>query len=80
MKAITLNIADPVFQEYEAQSRRVNRQPAELFTEAGEQYRRNFAGPRTTLRDRRPARAGGMVAPLGTDDDLLEEMSDAARD
>ncbi len=80
MKVITLNVADPVFQEYLKHSQRVNRQPVELFTEAVEHYRHTFGGRRTTLRDRRPAATGGTVAPLRPEDDLLEEMGHAARD
>lgn len=79
MKAITVNISEPVYREFQAYSKRVDRKTSELIREAMELYRRTYMEGRTSLRDRRPATAGGPVQPIETQEDLLGEMLDAAR-
>lgn len=80
MKAITVNISEPVYREFEAYSQRVDRKISELVAEALELYRRTYMERRTSLRDRRPATAGGPVQPVKPNEDLLEDMLDAVRD
>lgn len=80
MKAITVNISEPVYREFQAYAKRVDRKASELIREAMELYRRTYMERRTSLRDRRPAAAGGTVKPLGRDADLLGEMLHDSRD
>ncbi len=80
MKAITVNISEPVYREFQAYSKRVDRKTSELIREAMELYRRTHMERGTSLRDRRPATAGGPVQPVEAQDDILGDMLDAARD
>jgi hypothetical protein len=48
MKTITLNIADPVYEEYESYARRMNRKATDLISEAMEYYRHRMIHPQKT--------------------------------
>jgi hypothetical protein len=45
-----------------------------------EDYHQRFILRKTTLRNRRPASVGGLVQPIGLEEDLLGEMLDDHRD
>jgi hypothetical protein len=74
MKTITINVSEPVYEDFREMARRWDRPAAELIREAMEQYRQQHLQRRTSLRDRRPASVGGPICPWGADDDLLGEM------
>jgi hypothetical protein len=81
MKTITVNVSEPVYEEFQAYAKRVGRKTSELIREAMESYRQTHIQRRTSLRDRRPpASVGGMVQLLTTDDDILGEMLDVLQD
>lgn len=80
MKTITVNVSEPVYAEFREFARKTDRKTSELIREAMEQYRQRHMLRRTSLRDRRPASVGGSIAPVTSDDDLLGEMLDDARD
>ena len=80
MRTITINVSEPVYDEYQAHAKRVGRKASELIREAMEEYRASRIQRRTSLRDRRPTSVGGPIAPLTSKDDLLEEMLDDTRD
>lgn len=80
MKTITINVSEPVYAEFREFARKTDRKTSELIREAMEQYRQRHMLRRTSLRDRRPASVGGSIAPVTSDDDLLGEMLDDARD
>ena len=80
MKTVTVNVSEPVYADFQAHARRVDRKASELIREAMELYRRTHIHRQTSLRDRLPpASAGGQITPLTSEDDLLGEMLDDAR-
>ena len=74
MKTITLNVSEPVYEEFRRASRSLGRPTAELIREAMETYRREHLRPRFDLSGFRPRSVGKVLRPLGPDDDLLAEM------
>jgi predicted transcriptional regulator len=79
MKTITINVSDPVYAEFRRAARAMGRPTSELIREAMEDYRRTRLVPRHDLRHFEPVSAGRCLRPLGSDDDLLEEMLDVER-
>ena len=80
VKTITVNVSEPVYQDFRSFARKTDRKAAELIREAMELYRQLHMQRGTTLRDRRPASVGGPIAPLTGEDDLLGDMLDDTRD
>ncbi len=74
MKAITLNVSEQVYEDFQAFAQRTQRKTAELIREAMEEYREQHMQRKTSLRHRRPASVGGPMVPVTYDDDLLDEM------
>jgi len=79
-KTITVNVSEPVYQDFRRFAQRTDRKASELIREAMEMYRQIHMQRRTTLRDRRPASVGGPISALTVEDDLLGEMLDDTRD
>jgi hypothetical protein len=75
MRTITINVSEPVYEEFRRASRSQGRPTSELIREAMESYRRQVLRPRTDLRDFRPLTLGRMLKPLSPEDDLLGEMT-----
>ncbi|MEO0415127.1 MAG: hypothetical protein AAF226_09275 [Verrucomicrobiota bacterium] len=80
MKTITVNVSEPVYHEFQAFASKQSRKTSEVIREAMEEYRKNHIERKTSLYQRRPSSVGGLIAPLTSDDDLLEEMLDDSRD
>ncbi len=80
MKTITVNVSEPVYEEFQSYAQKVDRNTSELIREAMEQYRQTHIARRTSLRDRRPVSVGGPIQPITAEDDLLGEMLDETRD
>jgi len=80
MKTITVNVSEPVYQDFRRFAQQTDRKASELIREAMEMYRQIHMQRRTTLRDRRPASVGGPISALTVEDDLLGEMLDDTRD
>lgn len=76
MKTITINVSEPVYEDFRRASKTLDRSTSELIREAMEQYRRERLRPRSTLHDFRPRSLGRILKPLDTEDDLLSEMLD----
>lgn len=74
MKTITINVSEPVYEEFRRASKALGRPTSELIREAMENYRRQHLRPRGDLRGFRPRSLGRILKPLGRVDDLLEEM------
>jgi hypothetical protein len=74
MKTITLNVSEPVYEEFQRASKRLDRPASELIREAMELYRHQRLRPRHDLRDFRPRSLGKVLEPLSREDDLLSEM------
>ena len=63
MKTITVNVSEPVYEEFQRAARRLRIRPAsELIREAMEQYRREQLTPRHDLRQFRPRSLGHVPA------------------
>lgn len=80
MKTITVNVSEPVYQDFRAYASKTDRKASELIREAMELYRQTHMQRRTSLRDRWPASAGGPIQPITSEDDLLGDMLDDSRD
>lgn len=74
MKTITVNVSEPVYEEFRRASKAQGRPTSELIREAMETYRREHLRPRSDLRDFRPRSLGAVLRPLASGDDLLAEM------
>jgi Arc/MetJ-type ribon-helix-helix transcriptional regulator len=80
MKTITINVSEPVYEDFREHARKVERKASELIREAMELYREQHMQRRTSLRDRRPASVGGAIQAITAEDDILGGMLDDARD
>jgi Arc/MetJ-type ribon-helix-helix transcriptional regulator len=74
MKTITINVSEPVYEDFRRASKRLDRSTSELIREAMELYRTERLRPRHDLRDLRPRSLGKVLKPLSPEDDLLSEM------
>lgn len=74
MRTITINVSEPVYEEFRRASRSLGRPTSELIREAMETYRRERLRPRTSLKGFRPRSLGAVLAPLERGEDLLDEM------
>jgi hypothetical protein len=79
MKTITINVSEPTYREFQRRAKRLGRPAAELIREAMEQYCQQWIRSGPSVIDIPTASAGHVLKPLAADDDLLEEMLDAAR-
>ena len=77
MKTITVNVSEPVYQDFVEYARRRDRTASELIREAMEAYRNSHIRPRPSLKDLRPLSLGKVRKPVGREDDVLGEMLDA---
>jgi hypothetical protein len=74
MKTITINVSEPVYEDFRRAARSLGRPTAELIREAMESYRRQNLRPRTNLKAFRPRSLGKVLRPLSREDNLLSEM------
>jgi Ribbon-helix-helix protein, copG family len=74
MKTITVNVSEPVYEEFKRAAKHSGRTTSELIREAMESYRRQHLAPRSDLTGFRPRSLGLVLRPLSGDDDLLDEM------
>jgi hypothetical protein len=79
MKTVTINVSEPVYEDFQMFAKRVDRKTSELIREAMEIYRQTHMQRRTSLRKRHPVSVGGPIQPLSVGDDLLGEMLDDSR-
>jgi Arc/MetJ-type ribon-helix-helix transcriptional regulator len=80
MKTITVNVSEPVYEQFREHARKVDRKASELIREAMELYRQQHMQRRTSLRNRHPASVGGPIQPITAEDDILGEMLNDTRD
>lgn len=74
MKTITINVSEPVYEDFGRAAQALGRPTSELIREAMEGYRRDRLRPQRDLRGFRPQSLGRVLQPLSGDDDLLAEM------
>ena len=80
MKTITINVSEPVYEEFREYARKTDRKASELIREAMELFRQQRMQRRTSLRERRPVSVGGPIQAITAEDDILGGMLDDARD
>lgn len=76
MKTITVNVSEPVYEDFLRYSREQDRTASELIREAMENYRRERIQPRTDLLNFQPASVGEVLVPWKGRSDLLEDFLD----
>lgn len=74
MKAITVNVSEPVYRDFQRFARARDRTASELIREAMEDFRERRIARSTTLADLNPVSVGRVLKPLQIGDDLLGEM------
>ena len=74
MKTISVNVSEPVYEEFMEHARRTDRKAAELIREAMELFRNQRIRPRTSVAALKPLKLGKTLRPITTRDDLLGEM------
>lgn len=74
MRTITVNVSEPVYEEFQRAAKAQGRPTSELIREAMERHRREILRPRSDLSEFRPVSTGQVVRPLTADDDILDEM------
>jgi hypothetical protein len=79
-KTITVNVSEPVYEDFRSHARKTDRKRSELIREAMELYRQQVMQRKTSLLGRRLASVGGPVAAITGDDDILGGMLDDSRD
>jgi Arc/MetJ-type ribon-helix-helix transcriptional regulator len=79
MKTITINVSEPVYEDFRRHARKTDRKASELIREAMELYRQQNMQRRTSLRDLRPFSVGGPIKEISEEDDILGGMLDDAR-
>ena len=79
MKTITVNVAEPIYRDFQAYAKAHDRTASELIRQAMEEYRKNHLLPGVSLHELQPVSVGKVLHPLTQDDDLLGEMLDGNR-
>ena len=80
MRTITINVSEPVYEEFREFARKTDRRASELIREAMELFRQRHMRRQTSLRTRRPVSVGGPIQAITADDDLFGDMLDDTRD
>ncbi|MBI3925781.1 MAG: ribbon-helix-helix protein, CopG family [Armatimonadetes bacterium] len=76
MKAITINVSEPIYRDFQEHARVCDRTTSELIREAMELYRNERIRPRRSLRALQPLVLGEVKRVWSPDDDLFAEMLD----
>ena len=74
MKTISVNISEPVYEDFVEHARRTDRTAAELIREAMELFRNQRIRPRTSVAALKPLDLGTALRSVTSRDDLLGEM------
>ena len=74
MKTISVNVSEPVYEDFMAHAQRTDRKAAELIREAMDLFRIERIRPRTSLANLKPLNLGKTLKPLSSRDDMLGEM------
>ena len=76
MKTITVNVSEPIYNEFKEYAKHTDRKTSELIREAMERYYKTHLLGKTSIRDLQPLNAGKVLSPLAAKDDLLGDMLD----
>lgn len=74
MRTITINVSEPVYEEFQRAAKTQGRPTSELIREAMERHRQEVLRPSSDLSEFRPVATGRVLRTLDADDDLLGEM------
>ncbi len=74
MRTITINVSEPVYDDFRRAAQSMGRPTSELIREAMEGYRQQHLRPRRDLRSFRPRSVGDVLQPLTSEDELMSEM------
>jgi hypothetical protein len=74
MKTISVNVSEPVYEDFMEHAQRTDRTTAELIREAMDLFRNERIRPRTSLAKLKPLDLGKTLKPLSSRDDLLGDM------
>ena len=74
MKTISVNISEPIYNDFLEHARKTDRTAAELIREAMELFRNQRIRPRTSVAALKPLNLGKTLRPLSSRDDVLGEM------
>jgi hypothetical protein len=74
MKTISVNVSEPVYEDFVEYARRTDRTAAELIREAMELFRAQRIAARSSIKTLGPLDLGEVIGPLECEDDLLGEM------
>jgi len=80
MKAITINVSDPVYKTFQEYAKEKDRTASELIREAMELYKAEKIDRKRSIRDLQPISVGRVLMPLSERTDFLEEMLHEDRD
>ncbi|WP_455383524.1 CopG family ribbon-helix-helix protein [Salinispira pacifica] len=74
MRTITIHVPEELYGAYQASAEESNRSAAELIRNAMEEYFQTHLARTGSIFDAPAADAGRILAPLSSEDDLLDEM------
>lgn len=77
MKAITINVSEPVYADFQRYAEQLDRPTSELIREAMEIYRQTRIRPIRSLREIRPASIGAVLQPWTSRGELVDDLMDA---
>lgn len=80
MKTITINVSEPVYEEFREYSRRCDRPISEIIRQAMEDFRDQRIHRSGSIRAIPVLPIGKMISELGSSDDTLGEMLRDLRD
>ena len=75
MKAVTINLDERAYRQFQAYARAHERSTSELIREAMQSYLAHNLQRRTSLQDLKPLSLGRVLRNITTRGDLLEEMT-----
>lgn len=79
MKTITINVSEPVYEEFREYSRKVDRPVSELIRQAMEDFRDVRLRSAGSVRSIPTLPVGRMIRDIDSSDDILGEMVDDVR-
>lgn len=79
MKAITLNVSEPVYADFQRYAKEQDRPTAELVREAMEAYRQAKIRLPRSLREQQPVSLGAVLKPWSGRQELVEDLLDNQR-
>jgi len=80
MKAITINVSEPIYRVFQKYAQAQDRTASELIREAMELYKSERIEKKSSIRDLQPFSVGKILQPVSGRNDYLDEMLNENRD